>query len=302
MTVRTYRGPALALRRLVHLCEYVGLRLLLALVCALPRPAMLWLGSRLGDILRLLRIRRGILDRNLDLVGYWSGEERRRLVPRLYRAMGRYAADLLRTPVSQPPLSPESEAAVRQLGRSPHGTVVLFAHFGNWELLMPTLAATLGTVSFVVKPMNNPLVNRWLTAQRRRCGLELVPRDNAYRAALRVLRAGGTVAIALDQWPGDLGTPCRFLGVTTKTVRTIAGLALMTHCRVLAAHAVMQPDGTYRVVMQDLPLPAELPADDTAAVALLQAEQSAVVSAWIREQPEHWFGWLHRRFKDIVRY
>jgi KDO2-lipid IV(A) lauroyltransferase len=293
---------ARTLRRAGHLAEYAGFLLVLALARAVPRRTLLWTGERIGDLLWLIRLRRRIIDRNLELVGRWPKEARQPLVHRLYRTMGRYGVDLLRTASVRPPLTPDSEAALTQLAASPRGTVVCFAHFGNWELLLTVLATAMGRLSFIVKPMNNPLVDRWLTALRRQCGLELAPPGNAFREALRVLNRGGAIAFAVDQWPGEMGSPCPFLGVTTRTVRTVAGLAHMTGCRTLAGYAVLEPDGRYRIVLTELPLPADLPADRTAAVSVLQEQHNALISNWIREQPEQWFGWLHRRFKDATLY
>jgi KDO2-lipid IV(A) lauroyltransferase len=209
---------------------------------------------------------------------------------------------MLRLPGSMPPVTVESEEAVQEASRSACGVLVLFAHYGNWELLMPVLAKRLGGLTVIAKPMKNPLVDRWLVSQRAQCHFEVAPPGNAVRTALRVLQSGGAVAVAIDQWPGDMGTPCMFLGKKTKTVRTVAGLVNLTRCTTLAAYAIMEPSGSYRVIVRGLPPPSGSPDEDCDAVATLQLHHNEIVSAWIMERPEHWFGWFHRRFKDLLEY
>lgn len=287
---------------IVHIVEYSALRGLQGFARACPRRGVLWLGDALGALLWLIRFRRGVVDQNLRLVARWDRSEQRRIVRDLYRYMGRYAADMLRLPASMPPLTVEGERALHETRTANGGTLVLFAHFGNWELLMPVLANRLGGLTVIAKPMKNPLVNRWLVSQRATCGFEVAPPGNAVRTALRVLRSGGAVAVAVDQWPGEMGSPCPFLGKVTKTVRTVAGLANLTGCTTLAACAPMETSGHYRVVVQSVPLSEDLPSDDRAAVAAIQQHHNDILSAWIMAAPEHWFGWLHRRFKDLLDY
>ena len=285
-----------------HVVHYVGLRLLLATVPVLPRRPMLWLGSRIGDILWLFRLRRRVVEANMAYVGMREGDERKQLVRKLYRTMGRYGVDQLRPPGSKE-LHPSDQPFGPQSPTEPgRGTLVLFAHFGNWELGFALFARQFGPMTVVVRSMRNQLVNTWLTAERKKSRLTLISPQNVVRNASRILSEGGTVAIAIDQWPGRRGGLSEFLGKETPTTRTAAGLVRLSGCRTVAIHVVMQEDGTYCPVLHEIAGIGDGQSDKRASVAALQQAHNDLISDWIRQQPEHWFGWLHRRFKNALPY
>jgi lauroyl/myristoyl acyltransferase len=85
-------------RLVIHTAEYLFLRGLQAFSRALPRRGVLWLGNVLGTLLWCTRFRRRVVDLNLGLVAAWDASEQRRIVRKLYRCMGRYAADMRKRP------------------------------------------------------------------------------------------------------------------------------------------------------------------------------------------------------------
>jgi len=268
----------------------------------MPRAMLMWVGRRMGDGLWLSRIRQRVVRQNLEFVGQLPPEQRPPMIHALCRNMGCYMVDVLRSPVEIAHYHDEGEITIEGLRNSTRGTLIVFSHLGNWELLLSVLATKLDNLAVVAKAMKNPLVDDWLRERRQRCGWRILPPDNVVRRAKRIITDGGAVAIAIDQWPGDTGSPSEFLGRMTRTARSAAGLALMTGCRVVAAHAILEADGRYRIRLQDLAWRSELPADRRESVELLQAHHNREISAIIAAQPEHWFGWFHRRFKDGIAY
>ena len=292
---RSY-GPArrwLALR-----FEYLCLRLATAAMSCVPRRTALWLGEQLGALARCLRIRRRIVRRNLEFVGY-SPDEQRRIERQLYRLTGRYAVDMARGGNHPFVLAEGSGDALDEALRSSHGVLVLFSHLGNWEMLVPSFLVRFAAGVIVAKPMRNPLVNHWLEAERRRNapGIGFVPPANAPRHCLRCLREGGAAAFAIDQYGGSTGLPTPFLGKETSTVRSTAGIAARTQCIVVGAYALLDNDNTYRLEIE--PVPPTAPGTPVPSVL---ASHNDRISGWVRRYPEHWFGWFHRRFKDVVQY
>jgi lauroyl/myristoyl acyltransferase len=72
---------------------------------------------------------------------------------------------------------------------------------------------------------------------------------------------------------------------------------MKTHCRVVGAYALLAEDNTYQIVLEELP-----PAPENASIPILLDRHNDLVSGWIRQHPEHWFGWFHRRFRDVLAY
>lgn len=289
-------------RSLQYYFEYAVLRIVAWTVRLFPRSIRLWLGRRLGMLLYRSGFYRRIVRLNMECVGLWDEKEQQRITRKLYRILGCYAMDFLCPPSQDVPCIIEHEEVLEQQLAAGRGIVVLMAHFGNWEILPRIFAGHVERITAAVKPMRNPQVDRWLVQMRKQNSLFVLPPKMAVYRGLRILKEGGVIAFLIDQYAGSMGTPAPFLGQTTSSVRTVAGLAHRTGCGVIGVYALMQDDGTYRTVLQDVPLPENLPEDRNAAVSLVQAQHNQILSDWIVAHPEHWFGWFHRRFKDVISY
>ncbi len=285
-------------RWLMFRLSYLALRTSVAVVRCLPRRLVLWVGEQLGAGARLLGIRRRIVRCNLAFVGY-PPDEQSRIERRLYRLTGRYFADMVRGGDLPFAFDAASTEVLDGLTRQSAGVLFLFSHLGNWEVLVSSLIDRFPVAVIVAKPLRNPLVNRWLERlrQRRNPTVRFVPPVNALRQTLRSLHNGGCAAFAIDQYGGSSGLLSPFLGKPTSTVRSTAGIEGRTGCPVMGTYALLGPDNAYRVVVE--PLPASAPGT---SVQDLLDRHNALISAWIRQHPEHWFGWFHRRFKDVVEY
>jgi KDO2-lipid IV(A) lauroyltransferase len=277
---------------------YATVRILVALVRLPPRNVALWLGEGFGRLARILRLRRTVVRRNLEHVGY-GPEERQRIEHRLYRQIGRYTIDALRQSPVPFEFDNDSRDSLTCYPPGSSGTLLLFSHLGNWELLVNCLDKHFSPAMVVAKPLHNPLVSEWMAKVRstRAPGAVFVPPENALRQSMRALRAGGAVAFAIDQYGGSSGISSQFLDRPARTVRSTAGLEQRTRCRVIGAYALLDEEGVYHIVVKPVP-----PAPSKSAIPELLARHNDLVSAWIRQYPEHWFGWFHRRFKDVVQY
>jgi lipid-A-disaccharide synthase-like uncharacterized protein/lauroyl/myristoyl acyltransferase len=269
----------------------------------LPRRWTLAVGAWAGICCYHLRLRRGIVAKNLAYTGLGAPAERRALIRRIYRTMGRYAADFLAFDERRPPrIEYASPEALARLLAATDGRLLISAHFGNWELLGAEFRKSVHSLAVVAKPMRNPWVDRWLTRRRERTGVELVLPKDALRQTLRIVEEGGYVAYLIDQYPGRRGTPVPFLGKTALTVRSVAGIAVLCKARVMAGYALLEADGSYRVTIEEAPPVVAADGDRQDAVMQHLVAHNEIISRWVQANPEHWFGWFHRRFKDAVRY
>lgn len=289
-------------KKLSHLFEYCALCVLQAALSLLPRPAALRLGSLLGTCLHATGVFRRIVRKNLRFVNIWTESEQKEITKKLYRTMGRYAADFLRRTPPLPPHTIRNFELMGPLFDTGKGVIALLAHFGNWELLAAIFGPKIRGLHVVAKPLRNKLVDAWVARRRTAASVEILYAETALRGIARALKENKMVAILIDQNAGAQGTPAPFLGKQTSTIRTVAGLVEKTGCAVLPAYALLRDDGRYDVFMTVAP-----PIDNTGKsademIAAYQAQHNDIVSGWIRERPEHWFGWFHKRFREHVSY
>ena len=176
------------------------------------------------------------------------------------------------------------------------GVIFLTAHLGNWEAL-PQLTAIRGRpMSFVVRPLDNPYIERDLNSVRERFGNHTIAKRKAALKMMRILRNKGRVGILIDQrvHPRE-GRPYPFFGHPAFTTLLPAQLSLRTGAPVVPVFALPK-DGwrRFKIVITDPIYPPER-ADRSAADALTVCYLEVMERA-IRKYPELWL-WMHRRWR-----
>ncbi|MBN2188692.1 MAG: lysophospholipid acyltransferase family protein [Chitinispirillaceae bacterium] len=288
---------------IAHFIEFFALRLLQSLLSLLPRAFALRIGSLTGLILYHSRAYRSIVKKNMALTNLWTPAETKRIIRRLYRNMGRYAVDFLRSGAARPPCRTHNFETIASLRNKGKGIIVLLAHFGNWELLADLFGSQVKGLHVVAKPMKNRLVDAWLEKKRNAAAVTTIYMENALRRIYTALKGNNLVAVLIDQRAGGgQGTLSPFLGKETATVRTVAGLVHKTGCSVLPTYALMQKDGSYDIFISSAEPPDHSGMSDDEAISAIQAQHNEIIGSWIRAYPDHWFGWFHKRFKEHVRY
>jgi KDO2-lipid IV(A) lauroyltransferase len=178
--------------------------------------------------------------------------------------------------------------------------ILISGHFGNFELLGQIVACIFGQFSVVMRPMNNPLVDRFLVDTRSHCGLELIMKKGAVGPARRVLRERGLLGVIPDQNAGSTGIFVDFFGRPASTFKTVALLACefevpiaVGYCRRLGEqfrHEV----GVVRVIE-----PGEW-RDQADPVRWITQEYTTAIEGMVRRHPEQYL-WTHRRWKTQPR-
>jgi KDO2-lipid IV(A) lauroyltransferase len=188
----------------------------------------------------------------------------------------------------------EHIAEAESLGK---GLFLLTAHLGFWELSPPLVALTRGPMSIVVRPADNPFLDRELRRLRERFGNAVIPKRGAARGMLETMRQRGRLGILIDQRVQEKeGIAVPFFGRPALTSPILARLSLRTGAPVVPLTVYPEPGGRYRVVVRSAILPPEGEKGDEAALALTR-RYLEVAEEDIRAHPEMWL-WMHRRWDE----
>jgi KDO2-lipid IV(A) lauroyltransferase len=276
-------------------------RALRAVVRALPRRAALLLGARLGDLARLIGIRRAVALENLALAFPERPEaERRRILVAHYRDLGMMMCEAARGTASSH--APEGEVVARARGlehleaakRAGRGAIVLTGHYGDFGLLGAWLGRH-NPLDMFGKALHNPAVEELLVRTCEETGMRRVVAGAGLRKLVAGLRANRWAIMLADQDAGRDGVFVPFMGRLCSTTPAPAELSLRTGAPLLMAFITRRPDGRNEVDVLP-PLAIERP-DAADAVARLTALHTTVLEEWVRRSPHMWF-WLHRRWKS----
>ena len=279
-----------------HWPAWLAMGLLRALVC-LPHSTQVFLGARLGRLLRRLgKSRVRVARRNLEICfPQWTEDKREQTLDASFEALGQMIFEIgfawWGSPRRHRPLYRiDGLEKLEAAQNSGHGVILLFCHFTPLELAGRLLAYHV-PIAALYREHGSDLLEYIVRRQRLNYGDELFNRDQL-RGMVRYLRKGGTLWYAPDQdYERGERRFVPFFGVQTATITSAIDLARMGNAKLMATRVVRDDQG-YRITILDTldGIPSDDTDDDLTRI-------NAVVEDLIRKNPNQYF-WVHRRFKN----
>jgi KDO2-lipid IV(A) lauroyltransferase len=272
--------------------EYAVAAALVALLRILPLGMSYRAGYAVAKLLDLgLPKLRRVAARNLAMAfPELSADARNRIIDGVFRSVGRVLVALARFPaidrISYEGL--ENYQAAKQQGR---GVLIATAHLGNWELSAFAHALMTEPMNVMVRPLDNPLVDRLVEKRRALSGNRLIFKKDAARSVLKALKNNEPVGILIDQNTTFAeGVFINFFGKPACAGTAFAKLAYHSQAPVIPGFALWnEQTRSYAIHF----LPAVPVTGDTAADT---QRIHAVLEDAIRKNPDQWL-WIHRRWK-----
>ena len=287
---------------MIRALEFGAVRLVAAIVSALPMRIVRRIGAGLGRIVyRLDRSRRRTALENLAAAFPSKRErERRALARAMFAHFGSLLLELLKFANYTPDqmrkaVDVEGEERARQAYAQHRGVLFFTGHFGYWEIHAIAEPLINRPISVLARALDNVRLNEMLERIRTSTGNSVIYRQGAVRRILRELGANHGVALLIDQ---HLHTPdavyVDFFRRPAATTSALAALALRTGAPVIPVFALPLPRGRYRLVYEH---PVDPPRADTPdAVRDFTQRCTDVLEMYVRRHPTLWL-WMHRRWR-----
>lgn len=287
-----------------HRLEYALVWLLVKGIGVLPRSLARFVALLLAGAVYHLHPRlRHVGLRNLEIaMPELPLKERRRVVRGVFVSLGRLLAEFCLFPkysrenVSQVAVYEgfENFDAAYRRGK---GVLFLTAHLGAWEVGSFVHSVHGHPLRIVVRPLDNPYVNRMVEHYRTLQGNQTFSKDDFARGLLAAMKAGETVGLLMDQnMTPPQGVFVPFFGVQACTASGIARMALHTDAAVIPAFTIWDPVLRKYRVHFDPPLTLVRTDNTEADVVANTAMFNNVLEQYVRKYPEQWL-WVHRRWK-----
>lgn len=289
--------------RLVHRVQYAIGRTLLALLGAIPFNAARRVGRGLGRLAHSpFGVRRNVVER--QIAGAFPEKDAAQIDTLSRDAFSHFGEVIIETALL-PRLGrqgildlfegAEGFEGILDAQAEGKGIILITGHFGNWELAGAYVAARGVPIEVIVRRMNNPLFDSYVTRTRKGAGMIVVYDHDAVRRTPRAFRDGHAVAFVADQ--GVLGlasTFVPFFGRPAKTPRGPAVFAMKYRLPTFFVAAVQEASGKYRCVVT----PVEIPdtGDREADIDTVVSRYTSILESWVRRYPGQYF-WHHRRWK-----
>lgn len=290
-----------------HRLQYAAMKLVSALVNAIPLRSALGIGSLLGRICwSVLGVRRdvcrvnirqafpGLPSREVDRIGRDS-----------YRNAGRFMVEFARQPgmgraYSEKYITVEPTEALGEFLETSTGILAISFHFGNWEYGGIMTGFLKPGTAFLVGEQRNELVDGYINRLRGSHGNTLLTRDAAMRGIIGIARSGGAASWLSDQDAGKSGIVVPFFGYPASTPRGAAAFSVKLGIPIACSFMVRVRGAHQRFVVRAVLHPrTDLPRDE--AEKDITERYTKVLEDAVRDNPDHYW-WAHRRWKTTGLY
>jgi len=262
------------------------------LVCSVLGAVCCWLWPRLRRV--------GLYNLRLAFPE-WSERQRRRVIFGLFQNFGRMLADFAHFPHwNRENIESliiydgfENYARAQAQGK---GVLFLTAHFGNWELGSFAHGIYGYPCQFVVRKLDNPLVDRLINDYRCLSGGKAIEKNEFARGVLRAFAQGHAVGVLTDQnMLLAEGSFVNFFGRLACTTTGPARVARKTGVPVVLGLVIWDAKlRKYRLRFEAVEwIKREDPEEEIVANT---ANFTRLIEEYARRYPDQWL-WVHRRWK-----
>lgn len=281
---------------------------MLGILGVLPRGVAVGIGvglSKLGfHLLGSLR-RTGM--RNLEIAyPEMSVSERAAILKGTFENLGRVLGEVSQFSKTTPAkieqlvdfgLDEYSQDLYRKVKAEKRGVVITTGHLGNWEMLVFAFAALHEPISYLARPIDNPLIEELTVKIRTRFGNRPLNKTNSAMVAIKMLRDGEILGVLADvnAHPKE-GVFVPFFSIPACTSAGPAMLAIRTNSIIFPTVCVYDRElRRYKIVHGPAIEPVST-GDRQHDIRETTALYTAEIEKIIRQFPDQWL-WIHKRWK-----
>ena len=283
--------------------EFLPAWLLLKSLGILPRRAAIFTGKLIARVAYRLH---GKLQRtghrNLTLaMPELSAEERRAILAGVADNLGRLLGEFSQFPkITLKNISNlvvydgfENYQRAAEQGR---GVLLLTGHVGAWELCAFAQGVYGHPLSFLVRPLDNPLIDRMIDLYRGLSGNRTIDKNGAVKPVLETVRRGKDVGMLIDvNTVTDQGVFCDFFGIPACSTTGLAVFALRTGAPVIPGFLIWDERLKKHRLRFDPEIPLTRTGDFKEEIRINTERFTKVIEDYARRYPDQWL-WIHKRW------
>ena len=291
-------------QKLLHYAEYLAVRCLMCVIqalsletCASLARVLAWLAAD------LLRLRKQVVKENLrHAYPKLDGREERAIVrdmwEHLFLMLFEIAHSRRRIHLSnwRDYISPVNRELLVKYLLDDRPTVLLAAHYGNFELAGYLTCLFGFPLTTVARPLDNPYLNDFVNEWRGTTGQRMLPKVGSAPQVQALLDEGGTLALLGDQNAGRKGCWVEFMNRPASCHKAIALFTLSSKAPMLVVSA-RRIGGPFKFEIATI----DCVDPETCDPALLGVQPltqwyNCHLEAIINREPSQYW-WVHRRWK-----
>jgi KDO2-lipid IV(A) lauroyltransferase len=287
-----------------NLAEFLPAWALLKSLSLLPRRQAIFVGKRIARLFYRLNSRlKWVGRKNLQMaMPHLSVDDRDAILKAVVDNLGRLLGEFSQFPkITRKSVEDivtyegfENYQRAKAHGR---GVLLLTGHFGAWELCAFAQGLYGHPLSFLVRPQDNPLLDRLIRRYREMSGNRIIAKNRAVKQVLQTLKSGGDVGLLIDvNTFSDQGVFCDFFGIQACSTTGLAIFALRSDAPVVPGFLIWDEQLKRHQLRFGPEVPLMRTGDFKEEVSLNTARFTKVIEEMARRHPDHWL-WVHKRWQ-----
>ncbi|MFH0764438.1 MAG: ELM1/GtrOC1 family putative glycosyltransferase [Candidatus Omnitrophota bacterium] len=288
---------------MIDLIAYITVRLLNKIFALIPISISLWFGRRMGGIAFFFnRRRRVIAYANLKaaFAKDKSPRELRAVTKRVYQNMVQTFIEVLNlTKINKRYVDRYVDVInfqrLKDAAKSGRGTILLTAHFGDWELSSLVSSVIGFPIMVLVREQKMKRLNELLNRLRESNGCKVIRKGMSIKSILKALYGKNIVGILSDQDAGKNGMFVDFFGRPASCHAGPFEMAKHTGSLILPNFNVRTGGPYHKLYLEDYIDFNRAGSSDDIRQNLQRFTK--LLESYIRKYPDQWL-WLHKRWKS----
>jgi Kdo2-lipid IVA lauroyltransferase/acyltransferase len=177
------------------------------------------------------------------------------------------------------------------------GVLMLTGHLGAWELCAFSQGVYGYPLSFLARPLDNPLLEKMIAGYRALSQNLPIDKNNSVREVLKTLKRGKDLGLLIDANTLESeGVFCDFFGIPACSTTGLAVFALRSDAPVVPGFLIWDEKLKKHVLRFEPEIPLIRTGEFKEEVAINTARFTKAIEECVRRHPEQWL-WIHKRWR-----
>lgn len=288
---------------MIDYIAYIIVRSLNIALSVVPISISLWIGRRFGSIAFFVNKKRRVIA-YANLKAAFAKEkspgELKKITKKVYQTLVQTFMEVLNlTKIDRKYYDKYIEIPnierLQNAAKSGRGTILLTAHFGDWEMASLVSSVIGFPILVLVREQKMPRLNELLNRLRESNGCKVIRKGMQTKNILKGLRANNIVGILSDQDAGKNGMFVDFFGRPASCHTGPFEIAKHTGSLILPNFIVRTGGPYHKIYLEEYIDFKETKSSDDIRENLQKFTK--LLESYIRKYPDQWL-WLHKRWKS----
>ena len=287
---------------MINKITYLFLRFFSLLLSLIPRYINIKIGIFFGFLFYyFLPIRKHVVKTNLEIAFPQKNKiDFKKIILNVYKHYGILTFEFLRFHSSK--INNNIfivDKKTEEILNDKSGIILMTAHLGNWEMILPIINKY-KKVTGIVRKQRNSGGNKFFYECRSHHNVSLIPNKGSKKEMLKALYNNEILLLASDQNAKQHGTKIDFFGKKASIPKGAGHFYFSTNAKLVIGFCILTKDLKYELKLRELKINKNNEQKENIIVEVNDA-YSKILENEIKKYPEQYF-WFHKKWdKEIYK-